>query len=259
MLTVYGGYNILQNKASVNNVSGAYIGSSNDKGNTDPDFEDEANRKYWVRAGSPAIDAGAHIDVPSDKALLPGSVWPTDVVAVDPYMDGTQREIGAYAYGGNTGNTPVDNCPSDPSKTQPGICGCGVSDADSDSDDASMIRNDVTVNDNCPTVSNANQADSDGDGIGDACDSSNVIPILMVTVLQTQLITALQMPMPTSLTAITTALAMRAIPAPMIRTTISTQMVSVAMWTTARQFPIQARLMQMATVLGTLVTSAPIR
>ncbi|PLX50112.1 MAG: hypothetical protein C0612_07105 [Desulfobulbaceae bacterium] len=81
-------------------------------------------------------------------------------------MDGTQREIGAYVYGGNTGNTPVDNCPSDPSKTQPGICGCGVSDADSDSDG---IPN---CNDNCPTVSNANQADSDSDGIGDSCDDS---------------------------------------------------------------------------------------
>jgi len=29
---------------------------------------------------------------------------------------------------------PVDNCPNDPNKTEPGICGCGVPDTDSDGD-----------------------------------------------------------------------------------------------------------------------------
>jgi len=85
---------------------------STDRGNTDPNFEDPVKSKYWLKAGSPAIDAGTYIYVPADKTLLPGSVWPTDVVAVDPYMDGTQREIGAYAYGGNTDNAPVVKCPS---------------------------------------------------------------------------------------------------------------------------------------------------
>jgi endonuclease/exonuclease/phosphatase family metal-dependent hydrolase len=33
-----------------------------------------------------------------------------------------------------TGNPSVDQCPTDPNKTLPGICGCGVSDADSDKD-----------------------------------------------------------------------------------------------------------------------------
>ena len=75
--------------------------------------------------------------------------------------------LGNSSDGGNTtGNTPVDSCPSDPAKTEPGICGCGVSDVDSDSDGI------VDCNDNCPASSNANQADSDGDGIGNVCDIS---------------------------------------------------------------------------------------
>src|SRR5690554_6887061 len=31
-----------------------------------------------------------------------------------------------------TSNNPVDNCPDDPNKTEPGICGCGTPDIDSD-------------------------------------------------------------------------------------------------------------------------------
>ncbi|MFH0905217.1 MAG: hypothetical protein V1826_00640 [bacterium] len=30
--------------------------------------------------------------------------------------------------------TPIDNCPNDPNKTQPGICGCGTPDTDTDGD-----------------------------------------------------------------------------------------------------------------------------
>ena len=183
-----GGYNILANRSAVTGSTQYYDCGTpcTDLGNTDPDFNNPANGEYWISPGSPAIDAGAYLGASSGKALLPESVWPSGVVAVDPYVDGTQREIGAYAYGGNTGNTPVDNCPSDPSKTQPGICGCGVSDADSDSDGIPNCNdacpndpgNDVdgdeicAYDDNCPTVSNANQADTDGDGIGNACDIS---------------------------------------------------------------------------------------
>ena len=60
-----------------------------------------------------------------------------------------------------------DGCPDDPFKTEPGICGCGVSDTtDSDTDGV------VDCLDNCPHFLNADQADSDGDGIGDVCDAT---------------------------------------------------------------------------------------
>ena len=67
-------------------------------------------------------------------------------------------------------NTPDcnDQCPADPDKTEPGICGCGTSDNDSDGicDDA----------DNCPDVVNPDQSDSDSDGVGDACDTCPADP-----------------------------------------------------------------------------------
>jgi hypothetical protein len=92
---------------------------------------------------------------------------------------------------------PVDNCPADPLKTEPGICGCGIADTDSDSDgtadclDACPADPDKTAAgacgcgvvdtdgdldgivdciDNCPVDANADQADCDSDGVGDVCD-----------------------------------------------------------------------------------------
>ncbi|MEK6799202.1 MAG: EGF domain-containing protein [Planctomycetota bacterium] len=81
--------------------------------------------------------------------------------------------------------TLIDACPGDPGKTDPGVCGCGVPDVDSDGDgafdcvdpcpnanpddsDGDGVCGDV---DNCPSSANAAQTDSDGDGAGDACDA----------------------------------------------------------------------------------------
>ena len=57
-----------------------------------------------------------------------------------------------------------DLCPDDPNKTEPGICGCGRTDVDSDSDG---IEDCI---DNAPYTSNQDQDDGDLDGVGDAAE-----------------------------------------------------------------------------------------
>jgi predicted outer membrane repeat protein len=58
----------------------------------------------------------------------------------------------------------VDQCPTDPAKTEPGTCGCNVSDADSDADGLADCV------DNCPAIANADQADCNANGTGDVCE-----------------------------------------------------------------------------------------
>ncbi len=65
-------------------------------------------------------------------------------------------------------NPPTDNCPNDPNKTQPGVCGCGVADTDSDGDGTANCV------DGCPNhagkvapgVCGCAVADTDSDGDG---------------------------------------------------------------------------------------------
>lgn len=74
----------------------------------------------------------------------------------------------------------VDNCPNDPNKTDPGICGCGVSDDDSDGDGT------PDCNDGCPNDAGKTapgvcgcgipDVDSDGDGLLDCIDECDNTP-----------------------------------------------------------------------------------
>ncbi len=65
-----------------------------------------------------------------------------------------------------------DICPQDPDKTEPGLCGCGVPDQDSD-DDGTMNCNDVCPQDpdkTEPGLCGCGIPDEDGDGDGVLCD-----------------------------------------------------------------------------------------
>ena len=58
-----------------------------------------------------------------------------------------------------------DGCLMDRNKTDPGICGCGIADDDTDEDGV------VECVDNCRSRFNPDQADYDDDSIGDPCDN----------------------------------------------------------------------------------------
>jgi hypothetical protein len=60
-----------------------------------------------------------------------------------------------------------DNCPADPVKLDPGFCGCGVTEQDTDID---LV---IDCVDKCPGLANPDQADYDDDGIGDACETDD--------------------------------------------------------------------------------------
>lgn len=68
-----------------------------------------------------------------------------------------------------------DPCPEDPNKTEPGICGCGVSDVDSDGDGT------ADCTDSCP---NDPQNDVDGDGVCgnvDNCPTSDLGETIIIS------------------------------------------------------------------------------
>ena len=90
------------------------------------------------------------VDPPGPSGLLPSSATVTVSPGTQSTADFTLSVFGAG-----------DGCPDDPDKAEPGACGCGVPDTDSDGDGV------PDCNDGC--VDNL-ESDSDGDGVGDVCD-----------------------------------------------------------------------------------------
>ena len=137
----------------------------------------------------------------------PADTGPADV-AQDPVNQGDSATTTPPTVGGEAESPQAtDSCPDDPTKTAPGICGCGVADADTDSDGTAdcldgcpedSLKTDAGICgcgwpdfdldgdlwpdlclDNCPGIYNPDQADSNGDLIGDACE----FPVIVGTYL----------------------------------------------------------------------------
>jgi len=102
--------------------------------------------------------------------------------------DPNKTEPGVCGCGVSDADTDMDGaldcnetCDDDPAKTEPGICGCGVSDADSDMDGT------ANCNDGCPGDPNkiaagqcgcgAADTDTDGDGTADCNDGCDNDPL----------------------------------------------------------------------------------
>jgi hypothetical protein len=84
----------------------------------------------------------------------------------DGYGDSSTETSACAAPGDDWVTDGGDDCPNDPAKLEPGDCGCGVAETDTDFDTVPDCI------DNCPDVPNATQADCDGDGVGDACSTA---------------------------------------------------------------------------------------
>jgi hypothetical protein len=141
----------------------------------DPLFAGESD--FHLAGESPCIDSGNNAFVPEDVDMdMDGETRIFDAMAggsavvdmgVDEFVDVDSDNDGASDL--------TDNCPSDPNKTEPGSCGCGVPDTDRDGDGF------LDCNDNCPgdpnktepgvCVCGAPDTDRDGDGVLDCNDN----------------------------------------------------------------------------------------
>ncbi len=109
-------------------------------------------------AASPHVAGAAALILSINPTYSVSQLWNALVSsAIDM---GSSGQDNIYGYG----RLYLNNCPNDPNKTHPGICGCGVADTDTDSDGT------PDCNDNCPNTANPGQEDTDGDSIGNACD-----------------------------------------------------------------------------------------
>jgi hypothetical protein len=84
------------------------------------------------------------------------------------YNSGDSRSlltVNAFMFACNQFDASLssDACPSDPNKTQPGQCGCGELETDTDGDGIADCI------DNCPNDANPGQEDGDNDGFGNVC------------------------------------------------------------------------------------------
>ena len=123
----------------------------------DPVFVDPGQGDYRLSTGSPCVDAGNNARYPIDAPGfdLNGNPRFLDDPDISDTGSGAPPiiDIGAYEY---------DICPNDPNKTEPGICGCGVPDDDTDGD---TVPDCIDI---CP--GGDDNTDTDGDGVPDACD-----------------------------------------------------------------------------------------
>jgi hypothetical protein len=81
-------------------------------------------------------------------------------------MGGAAGSTSGMGGGGGAAVPAPDNCPQDPAKTAPGVCGCGVSDIDTDADGMRDCQEecDADPNKTLPGQCGCGLSDADGDG-----------------------------------------------------------------------------------------------
>ncbi|UCE58726.1 MAG: PKD domain-containing protein [Phycisphaerales bacterium] len=125
---------------------------------------------------APVVDLDA-VELVFELVVTEGELSAGDEVTITVSPDDSSDTQSVPPPGGDTppgGDVPTDNCPTDPDKTEPGICGCGVADIDTDSDGT------PDCSDSCPDDGNkvtpgtcgcgVADDDSDSDGTADCND-----------------------------------------------------------------------------------------
>jgi len=119
---------------------------------------------------------GCHPQSPTTTTTLPPTTTttlePTTTTTLPPTPTTTLPSTPTTTLAPTTTTTTLpseDLCPDDPNKTEPGVCGCGISDVDSDSDGLEDCI------DNAPYNPNPDQTDSDGDGVGDVAETDDTV------------------------------------------------------------------------------------
>lgn len=176
----FGGLNSLEDPGGDDNIERALI-----LANTDPGvhtFTDQGCPAACCRAGVCSVEdettctttggtfVGGLCEGDADGDGVDGSCGddcPADPNKLEPGFCG----CGNPETDSDGDGTPdcVDGCPNDPNKIVPGVCGCGTPDTDTDGDSVADCI------DNCDNASNPGQENSDGDSFGDACDNCNLI------------------------------------------------------------------------------------
>ncbi|MCC7015269.1 MAG: lamin tail domain-containing protein [Planctomycetes bacterium] len=141
---------------------------------------------YWIRVAS------KHSVGALGSFTLHWSTTDSDGDGVEDCLDGCASDPAKSAPGtcgcgvseldSDADGTPdcVDGCPSDPLKSSPGVCGCGVADSDTDGDgildclDGCPLDPDKLVPGVCGC--GVSELDSDGDGTPDCVDTCPLDP-----------------------------------------------------------------------------------
>lgn len=100
----------------------------------------------------------------TDNNLIATFSGPGNIIHIlidDNYSGGAYDQAGSLDYVKIYSSACADECPDDPNKTEPGICGCGISDDDSDGDAT------VDCLDGCPNDPNKTEPGICGCGVPD--------------------------------------------------------------------------------------------
>jgi len=139
-------------------------------------------RRYWpTEAAGVGPLIGLSITVQPGASCLPGpgacclgsglcsSELPEECIGV---LNGTSFGSGSLCEGDVDGDGADglcgDDCPDDPFKTDPGLCGCGLADIDSDGDTV------LDCFDQCPGADDL--VDLNNDGVPDCLDQQPAVP-----------------------------------------------------------------------------------